>query len=142
MIELVFVIVVLGILAAIAVPKMTATRTDAEISKGQADVSSIRSGIISVRQKYLLRGKTGYINHLSSGGSALFDGNGTAGTSILMYPITPVSGKNGHWSSPATDQYVYRVGNQNCTFVYNSANGTFTLNAASAAIQVCSYLVQ
>lgn len=33
MIELIFVIVILGILAAVAVPKLAATRTDAEVSK-------------------------------------------------------------------------------------------------------------
>ena len=33
MIELVFVIVILGILAAVAIPKISATRTDAEVSK-------------------------------------------------------------------------------------------------------------
>ncbi|MBU1990199.1 type II secretion system GspH family protein, partial [bacterium] len=43
MIELVFVIVVLGILAAIAIPKFATTRTDAIIAKGRADISSIRS---------------------------------------------------------------------------------------------------
>jgi len=33
MIELIFVIVILGILAAVAIPKFTATRSDAEVSK-------------------------------------------------------------------------------------------------------------
>ena len=33
MIELIFVIVILGILASVAIPKLSATRTDAEISK-------------------------------------------------------------------------------------------------------------
>ena len=33
MIELIFVIVILGILAAVAIPKLAATRTDAEVSK-------------------------------------------------------------------------------------------------------------
>lgn len=141
MIELIFVIVVLGILAAIAVPKLAATRTDAEISKGAADVASIRSGIISVRQKYLLRGHAGYINKLSSGGTVLFDGNGTAGTEILMYPIKPKASTNGHWSG--TDpNYTYRAGDEDCTFHYDSGTGKFELNAASSAKQICKYLVQ
>lgn len=33
MVELIFVIVILGILAAVAIPKLAATRTDAEVSK-------------------------------------------------------------------------------------------------------------
>ena len=46
MIELVFVIVILGILAAVAVPRLAASRDDAHIAKGRADVASIRSGIL------------------------------------------------------------------------------------------------
>jgi len=45
MIEMVFVIVILGILAAVALPRLAATRTDAAITKGASQVSAIRSGI-------------------------------------------------------------------------------------------------
>ena len=40
MIELIFVIVILGILAAVAIPKLAATRTDAKISKDASDVAT------------------------------------------------------------------------------------------------------
>jgi len=56
MVELVFVIVVIGILSAIAVPKFAATRDDAEISKGRAEVAALRSAIATERQKRILRG--------------------------------------------------------------------------------------
>ena len=56
MIELVFAIVVIGILAAIAVPKFAATRDDAVISKGRAAVAAMRSAIAMERQKRILRG--------------------------------------------------------------------------------------
>ena len=56
MIELVFVVVVIGILAAIAVPKFAATRDDAVISKGRAAVAAMRSAIAMDRQKRILRG--------------------------------------------------------------------------------------
>jgi general secretion pathway protein G len=56
MIELIFVIVVLGILAAVAFPRLAATRTDAEITKGRADVATIRSAIVSERQTQLIKG--------------------------------------------------------------------------------------
>ncbi|MBL6974005.1 MAG: prepilin-type N-terminal cleavage/methylation domain-containing protein [Sulfurimonas sp.] len=45
MIELIFVIVILGILAAVAVPKLTATRTDASVSKLGANVSTMVSDL-------------------------------------------------------------------------------------------------
>ena len=138
MIELVFVIVVLGILAAIAVPKFGATRTDAQVSKGAADVAAIRSGIVSVRQQYLLRGQTSYPDALSQNtGALLFDGNGSG--KILMYPIKPEANRNGHWSYSAGN-YVYRVNDSDCTFVYDDDDGTFDLAANQDAI--CDGLVQ
>ena len=40
MIELIFVIVILGILAAVAIPKLAATRTDAQISKIASNIKT------------------------------------------------------------------------------------------------------
>jgi general secretion pathway protein G len=45
MIELVFVIVILGILASVAIPKLVATRDDAEVMAGIQRVSSILSDV-------------------------------------------------------------------------------------------------
>ncbi len=56
MVELVFVIVVIGILAAIAVPKMAVTRDDAIVSKARATVGALRSAISMERQKRILKG--------------------------------------------------------------------------------------
>ena len=47
MIELIFVIVILGILAAVAIPKLAATRTDAEVSKLGSNIAAIESEIPS-----------------------------------------------------------------------------------------------
>ena len=56
MLELIFVIVVIGILSAIAIPKFAATRDDAEISRARATVGALRSAIATERQKRILRG--------------------------------------------------------------------------------------
>ena len=45
MIELIFVIVILGILAAVAIPKLAATRDDAASAKVMADVDQIAQNI-------------------------------------------------------------------------------------------------
>jgi len=45
MIELIFVIVIIGILAAVAIPKLAATRTDAETSKAASDLATAVSDI-------------------------------------------------------------------------------------------------
>jgi len=56
MIELIFVIAVIGILSAIAIPKFAMTRNDAIITKGRATVAALRSAIATERQKRILRG--------------------------------------------------------------------------------------
>ena len=56
MVELVFVIVIIGILSAIAVPKFAATRDDALISKARSEVAALRSAIATERQKRILQG--------------------------------------------------------------------------------------
>ena len=56
MVELVFVIVVIGILASIAIPKFAATRDDAIIAKARSTVATIRTGLATLRQKNILKG--------------------------------------------------------------------------------------
>lgn len=45
MIELIFVIVILGILAAVAIPRLTATRDDAEVSAAATNIATLMSDI-------------------------------------------------------------------------------------------------
>lgn len=45
MIELIFVIVILGILAAVAIPRLAATRDDAEIAKAATNLSTLLSDV-------------------------------------------------------------------------------------------------
>ncbi|WP_294872300.1 prepilin-type N-terminal cleavage/methylation domain-containing protein [Sulfuricurvum sp. RIFCSPLOWO2_12_FULL_43_24] len=132
MIELVWVIVVLGILAAIAIPRLAATRDDAQIAKGRSDVAAIRAAIVSERQGRLLQGQSNYINQLHSGStgskSSLFDTNGSS--TLLQYGIATQNNVNGHWDdtvggSAGAYTYVYRVMNSDNTFTYNDTNGTF-----------------
>lgn len=143
MIELVFVIVVLGILAAVAVPRLSATRTDAHISKGRSDISSIRSSIVTERQARLIKGQSGFINSLSSSSTTLFDGNGTVGSELLMYGVKAGT-TEGHWSTPNGAMpyvnYTYKVGASDCDFTYSgTGTGRFTLDAGQDAI--CNSLV-
>ena len=47
MIELVFVIVILGVLAAVAVPRFVATRTDAQEATARSDLASVQKAIVA-----------------------------------------------------------------------------------------------
>ena len=53
MIELIFVIVILGILASVAIPRLAATRTDAEIS---ATVANLRTLLSDINSYYAVKG--------------------------------------------------------------------------------------
>jgi len=125
MIELVFVIVVLGILAAVAVPKFSATRDDAQIAKGRSDISAIRSAIITERQRRLIRGNSAFI------ATTAMDTSTTTGLfgGVLTYAMAAGT-TNGHWrfgtESDPNRTYIFRVENTNVTFTYNDINGTFT----------------
>jgi len=56
MLELTFVIVIIGILSSIAIPKLAATRDDAVVSKARNTVAALRSTLATERQKNILKG--------------------------------------------------------------------------------------
>ena len=132
MIELVFVIVVLGILAAIAVPRLSATRDDAQVAKGRSDVAAIRAAIMSERQVRLLQGNSAYIAALDQGvdedaeGVVIFDDNDADATNgtLLQYGITTAN-SNGYWMKTGAMTYTFQVMGDPVEFTYTQANGTF-----------------
>ncbi len=140
MIELVFVIVVLGVLSSIAISKMAVTRDDAQIVKGKSQVSAIRNAIMLTRQQMMLQGQVGWLNKLdalassSATSGALFDTNGS--TKILDYPIY-AKDSNGHWQKSASNEYIFKVTNVDVKFTY--ANGNFDCNHS---IEVCKQLTE
>ena len=62
MIELIFVIVILGILASVAIPKLAATRDDAEVSRAAAN---IRTMVTDLGAYYTAQGKFAAIANLA-----------------------------------------------------------------------------
>lgn len=146
MVELVFVIVVMGILAAVAIPKFAASRDDAQIAKGRSDIAAVRAAIVSERQTRLLSGDTRYIDKLHSSSSTLFDGNGSS--RLLQYGIA-VGNANGHWNSPSCSgtnpnsvcTYVYTVMGQNVTFTYSQSDGNFSCSRSGVTGALCKKLI-
>jgi len=99
MIELVFVIVIIGILAGVAIPRLAATRDDAELTKGRTVLASIRSGLSIERQRRILRGEFSPITAVGSGANVFgnfFDSNGDTGINVLEYPELSET-KRYHW---------------------------------------------
>ncbi len=130
-IELIFVIVVLGILASVALPKFSGVREQADIAKGKGDVATIRAAIVNERQTRLIRGDASWITaaNLDSGG--IFGG-------VLTTPMSE-STTSGHWDNPGGNGdgvYNYYVGSTATQFDYNTTSGTFTCTTGTYCNQL------
>ena len=131
MIELIFVVVVLGILSAIALPKFAGVREDAVISKGKAEVASIRAGLTLLKSQRLLEGNTTLPTKLDTAtadtsGAPLFNGG------ILSSPIyAKDTNKDNGWTKTDDTTYKYYISGTPITFTYSTTVGTFDCNASS-----------
>jgi len=108
MIELVFVIVIIGILAAVAIPRLAATRDDAEISKARTTLSAVRNSLAMERQKRILRGEFDKITAVGNATNVFgnfFVGATDTGVSVLEYAMPTSSKKYGWKYITATDTY-------------------------------------
>jgi general secretion pathway protein G len=111
MIELVFVIVIIGILASVAIPRLAVTRDDAEISKARVTVASVRNALGMERQKRILRGDFTTIVAVGGTNTGVF-GNFDDDSSkpmVLEYAM-PSSTNKGKWSvsgTGATTEYKF-----------------------------------
>ena len=147
MIEMVFVIVILGILAAVAIPRLAATRTDAALVKGASQVSAIRSGIALQRSLRLMQGNVGYPADLDdvnasygTAGQNLFWRSPTSSENILENPILSSTGRTAAWLKTGANAYTFRIDNSSIvTFTYTQATGQF---ACTPAGELCNALTQ
>ena len=140
MMELTFVIVIIGILSAIAIPKFAATRDDAVVTKAITTVSSVRNAVATERQKRILRGDftpitdLAYQNGQSKPIFDFFDGNNTAGNEVLEYPLRACKDGNarGCWNSNANNTYIYRMPASTHNVTFTLSNNRFKCDPADA----------
>ena len=113
-IELIFVIVALGILAMVALPRLVGSKEDAEIARVKAEIAAIRSAIQTHRGANLLKQNgRGYPDNL------------TAATIEEITNGTKLSQK--YWSvNEAGNQLTVTIGGRTATFTYNSDTGRLT----------------
>jgi len=113
MIELVFVIVVIGILSAIAIPKFAATRDDAIITKARATVAAVKSSVRTERQKRILKGDfANPITSLHNAANTVFDvfnaDKDNQRRQVLettVYDCTKLGKTTGCWKVVNTNEY-------------------------------------
>jgi len=128
LIELIITIIIIGILASIAIPKLFSTRDDAQITKIRADVSTVRGAISSLHSIRLMKGNDSYPEALDDADinkedEKLFDGNSSIGK-LLDYPIYSKDA-NGHWMKTGDTNYTVKFMDVNVKFDYNKTNGHF-----------------
>jgi len=145
MLELIFVIVILGILASVAIPKLFATRDDAVIAKIRTDVANIRSAIANLHTKKLMQGLSAYPEALDDADAnteeeKLFDGNSSIGI-LLDYPIYAKK-TDGHWMKTDDTNYTVKVMNTDVKFNYYPSNGKFDCSGINSgeADSICAQL--
>ena len=114
MIELIFVIVVIGILSAIALPKLGGTVNKAYITKGKSTLAAVRSTLATERQKRILRGNLDEITSLSGGFGTYTDENGVTDT-LLNTPVKSGCTEAGCWDVDGTTYTFYYDGGS-CAF--------------------------
>ena len=130
--ELTFAIAVIGILAAIAIPKFAATRDDALVARGKDTLAAVRSSLASERQKRILRGDFTKITDLSAGGgvfdkfSADQDGNNN---DVLDYPPSDCTNP-GCWSGSGSS-YTFYYKDGSCSYTLNNAGTKLTTTGCS-----------
>lgn len=141
MIELIFVIVVLGILAAVAIPRLAASRDDAVLVKGKSQVAAIRGGIALQKSKNMLQGtpqtngffpdKLDAETNYNADNQRLFNYNDGNSSNILEYPIFSQKDKDGGWLKTAANTYSFQVMNIVHTFSYTATTGIFNCTAGT-----------
>lgn len=124
LIELVFVIVILGILATVAIPKLIVTRDDAEIAKAKSQIAAVRSGIQLKRNEMILSGTQGYPTSLEDG-TCCFGG-------ILSTKIEERKDDNSYgWKKNADDSYTINTNKEQVKFTYSDSDGSFKCEGAT-----------
>ncbi len=142
LIELIFVIVILGILASVALPRFTKTKEIADVAKGRADVASVRSAIVTERQSQIIKGINSYIPALcQSGDTTLFLGDGNR--TLLQYGIVEGT-QDGKWhkNSGSCTSFIFKAKSLDIQFDYNATSGSFTCDRTDATTgTVCKQMV-
>lgn len=119
LVEMVFVVAVIGILMAVAIPKFSATRDDASITRAKGTLASLRSALTQEVQKRMMEGNYtqisnlgGTINSYDSKIFEYFDGDSN-NSRVLEYPLLSCKNASARtcWMRTASNTYDYKFPN-------------------------------
>ena len=118
--ELIFAIAIISVIAIVAIPKLGSSLDKTNLIKIKSDITLIRDGIISYKNKSILSNSDTTLDTLESGDKILFD-------KILFFPIIPSSThKATSWEKISDDTYkVYINSSISLEFEYDKDEYTF-----------------
>ena len=120
LVELIFVIVVLGILVAMVLPKLGPALESGYLSKAESTVTAIRGGLQIYKTKHILLGEPPYPQTLDSDTNHLFD-------QVLPEAISSSTDVGG-WSKEE-GRYIFHLPDaKQLVFDYDPTKGSFTCN--------------
>ncbi len=132
LVELVIVIAIVGILAAIAIPRFVDIRTEAYDSRRDAIVGSVRAGVMTTAAKNQVGGGAGTFppnleatwNGITGG---TLEANGTVCTTKACFELVIPGGiLDSTWTQTTATSYTFTnpVSSTSTTYTYSSTNGT------------------
>ncbi|MCH7591144.1 type II secretion system protein [PVC group bacterium] len=120
LIELIMVIVILGILAVVAVPRFIDLREDAQEAAVDGVVGAVRAGIMIYHAEDLVNGFDRWPDDLEGDGpdSGLFE---------VVLDQLGLTDSSWEIDSPGSTTYTVPVGSSDRTYVYDPSTGRFSL---------------
>ena len=134
LIEVIFAIAIISIIAMVAIPKLGSSLDKANIIKIKSDIMLIRNGLVEYKNKMTLSQQTDILNSLENSSDILFD-------KILTNPIiASAESKSTAWSKVSDTTYkVWLTTEENLIFTYNSDEYSFDCDNT---ISYCQELTQ
>lgn len=120
LIELIMVIVILGILAVVAVPRFISLREDAQEASVDGVVGAVRAGIMIYHAEDLVNGFDRWPDDLEVD---------LANTGLFEVVLDQVGLTESQWKNDplGSDTYTVPVGSSDRTYVYDPSTGRFSL---------------
>ena len=123
MIELIFVIVIIGILAAVAIPKLAATRDDAKVSNIVANARTFKGDLAA---------------YYTAQGASVWDNNAT-NTAASAVPVRNADCSGDANTTLPTGSYSLCDGTNQCLSITTGSGGTMTVaNGSDTTSPVCT----
>lgn len=118
LVELVMVIVIIGLLAAVVTPKFASIKTEAQNAAESGTAAAVRSGINLAYMQSLAQGGNSYPAALDAAANAAASEANPLFTNVIESGVT-----DGNWTKTAAN--VYRYTPTGATFTYTPADGKF-----------------